>query len=678
MTEIQIQNPTALFMDFLKSYQDPRGEHTYRQKLQRMAIDGSTSLVVDFEDLLNLVPELARHLIDEPSRFLPYAEQAAYNQLKIEATEYADSVERVHVRFSKLPVTTPLRFMGSDHLGTMITIDGILVRATTVRPMLTKGLFRCRRCGNEMLHEQTGMLIATPPLCTNPACGRTGPFDLVEEGSKFINSQRIRVQEKPEDLPPGQLPRWVDASLLDELVDIARPGDRMSIVGVPRPIRQGNQRLFDISLEANFIDVAGKEHEVVQITEEEEEQIRELSKDPRIHEKIVRSTAPSIYGYEDIKEALVYLLFGGVPKQMADGITIRGDVNVLLIGDPGTAKSQLLKYVSKIAPRGLYTSGRGSTAAGLTAAVIRESPGGMTLEAGALVIADRGVCAVDEIDKMRTEDRVAIHEAMEQQTVSIAKGGIVATLNARTSILAAANPSLGRFDPYRTVAENINLPVTILSRFDVIFVIKDQPDRDVDEKTAEHILALHKMGSAPVEPPIAPQLLRKYVSYAKQIEPVLTEAAMERVKDFYMQMRTTESRDSPIAITARQLESLIRLAEARARAALREEVSVEDAQAAILLARKSLEQVGIDLSSGKIDIDIIMTGRPKSLRDKLQAVLSTIVDAEKTTGMISEEDLYERAREEYDLERSEASRLLKQLTSDGMVYSPRQGYYKKT
>ena len=303
----------------------------------------------------------------------------------------------------------------------------------------------------------------------------------------------------------------------------------------------------------------------------------------------------------------------------------------------------------------------------------------MTLEAGALVLADRGICAIDEMDKMRTEDRVAIHEAMEQQTVSVAKGGIVATLNARTSILAAANPALGRYDPYRTMIENINLPTTILSRFDLIFLIKDAPEKDVDQKMAEHILTMHKTGTAPVESPVPPQLLKKYISYAKQIAPILSDEAMQRFEDFYVQMRTVESRDSPIAITARQLESLIRLSEARARVALRKTVQVDDAQAAILLMRKSLEQVGVDISgSGKIDIDIIMTGKSKSLRDRLQIVLSLLVELEREQGMVREDQLLEHLDQEYDVSREDAYRLISQLTREGTIYAPRPGFLKKT
>lgn len=676
MTEAKTLDPVERFQNLLKS-------DKYRQRLSQIAVSGAKSLLVDFEDLMTSDSNLAENLIEKPDEYVRYSEDAAWAQLRIEEPEYAEEIKRVRVRFRGLPEKVPLRLVGSDHIGNLIMVDGILVRAASILPFLTKAIFKCRRCGSLIELPQTDSILTFPPVCSDPACRRTGPFDLVEDESEFINSQEIRIQERPEDLPPGQLPRGVNVKLLEDLVDVARPGDRVTITGVVRTQReylprQGALRTFNLFLEASYIDIAGKETEIVQITPEEEKWIQELSRDPLIHQKIIRSIAPSIYGYPDIKEAIMYLLFGGIPKHLSDGISIRGDPNILIIGDPGTAKSQLLQYVAKIAPRGLYTSGRGSTAAGLTAAVIREKTGEMSLEAGALVLADRGVCAIDEIDKMRPEDRVAIHEAMEQQTVSIAKGGIVATLNARTSILAAANPALGRYDPYRTVTENINLPVTILSRFDLIFVIRDEPRKDADESMAAHILTLHKTGASPVEPPIPPPMLRKYVSYSKQIKPILTDEAIKRLQDFYLQMRTTESRDSPIAITARQLESLIRIAEACARIAMRKEVTVEDAQAAILLTRKSLEQVGIDTSSGKFDIDLIMTGKPKSLRDRLQVILSTLTEIEKAEGFTNENELYDRLQKEFDIERVEAARLIEQLVRDGMVYRPKLGYLKKT
>jgi len=675
--EIVAADPQERLQDFLKS-------DKYRERLSRMAIAGSTSLIADFEELLAVETALAESILERPDEYLEHANNAALAQLQIEEPEYAERVETVTVRFRGLPGSTPLRALGSAHIGKLVMVEGIVVRASPARPLVMQAAFRCKRCGTVSNIPQSGPFLTAPPACSDPACRRRGPFDFVQEESKFIDSQDIRIQERPEDLPPGQLPRWLDIKLLGrDLVDVARPGDHVSVVGVVRAVaptlpRVGRLRSFRLHLDTNFIDVMGKEPETVLISPEEEKQILELAKDPWVHRKILRSLAPSIYGYEHIKEAVMYLLFGGVAKHFPD-ITIRGDMNVLLVGDPGTAKSQLLQYVAKIAPRGLYTSGRGTTAAGLTAAVLREKAGGMTLEAGALVLADKGIAAIDEIDKMRPEDRVAIHEAMEQHTVSIAKGGIVATLNARTAILAAANPALGRYDPYRTVAENISLPVTILSRFDLIFILRDVPEKESDTKMTEHILDLHRTGVAPVEPPIAPDLFRKYISYAKNIKPVLTKEALERLKDFYLAMRSaSEAEGTPIAITARQLESLVRAAEARARVALRKEVLAEDAETAIAIMKRSLEEVGIDVSSRKFDIDIIMTGKPKSMRDKLSVILGLISSMEKETGMVEKTRLLERLQTEYDIGSSEAERLIGQMLKEGTLFSPRNGHLKKT
>ncbi len=675
--EIVTTDPQERLQDLLKS-------DKYRERLSRMAIADSTSLIVDFEEVLAIETALAESILEKPDEYLKHANNAALAQLQIEEPEYAERVETVTVRFRGLPESTSLRTLGSQHIGKLVMVDGIVVRASPARPLVLHAAFRCKRCGNVTYVSQTGSFLTAPAACSDPVCRRRGPFDFVQEESTFIDSQNIRIQERPEDLPPGQLPRWLDIKLLGrDLVDVARPGDHISVVGIVRAVaptlpRVGRLRSFTLHLDTNYVDVVSKEPETVLISPEEEKQILELAKDPWVHRKILRSLAPSIYGYEHIKEAIMYLLFGGVAKHFPD-ITIRGDMNVLLVGDPGTAKSQLLQYVAKIAPRGLYTSGRGTTAAGLTAAVLREKAGGMTLEAGALVLADKGIAAIDEMDKMRPEDRVAIHEAMEQHTVSIAKGGIVATLNARTAILAAANPSLGRYDPYRTVAENIALPVTILSRFDLIFVLRDVPEKELDTKMTEHILDLHRTGVAPVEPPIASDLLRKYISYAKNMKPVLTKEALERLKDFYLVMRSaSEVEGSPVAITARQLESLVRVAEAKARMALRKEVLAEDAEIAVAIMKRSLEEVGIDVSSRRFDIDIIMTGKPKSVRDKLSVILGLISSMEKETGMVEKTRLLERLQTEYDIGSSEAERLIGQMLKEGTLFAPRNGYLKKT
>ncbi len=676
-----LTGPEERFQEFLRTFQPEKGEYKYRKRLGQLRNLSQHYIVVDFEDLLAYDQELAKLLVDKPDEYLPYIERSGWAQLKIEDPEYAEMIKKIRVRFRKLPERYSLRKVGQAQLSKLLLVDGIIVRATPVRPLVTRAAFQCRKCNSFTFVEQSGLVMREPELCGR--C-RSKLLDFAEKQSTFINSQELRMQERPEDLPPGQLPRAIDVKLFEDLVDVARPGDRISLTGIVRAqqevLSRGTRlRTFDLFLDANFLDISGKETEIVEITVEEEAQILEMAKDPWIHRKLLSSLAPSIYGYDAIKEAILYLLFGAVHKTLPDGVTIRGDVNVLLIGDPGTAKSQLLQYVARVAPRGLYTSGRGSTAAGLTAAVVREKSGGLVLEAGALVLADKGVCSIDEIDKMRPDDRVAIHEAMEQQTVSIAKGGIVATLNARASVLAAANPALGRYEPYKNITENINLPVTILSRFDLIFIMRDAPDTEVDTKMSEHILILHRVGAPPQEVPLTPQMFRKYVSYARGIFPALTEEASNALRDFYLRMRSTSTTaDSPIAITPRQLEALVRLSECRARSFLRDKVTVEDTDAIIRLMTISLQHVGIDTSTGKVDIDVIMTGKPKSLRDRMQTILSTVAVMERETGTVQESKLYEELSKTAGLSEGEAQTLVNQLIRDGILYSPKPGQLKRT
>lgn len=670
-------DPQQLFQEFFK-------KEKYRQRIAQLAISGKNSIVIDFEELYGFDQALAEQLLNKPEEYLQHAGKGAYEQLRIEDSEYAEKIEKINVRIIQLLGKEVLRKLGSRQMSKLIMVEGIVVRATPVRPMVLQGAFKCKRCGTMNLVEQTGQFLKAPAICQAPDCGRDGPFEFAQEESTFIDSQDLRLQEKPEDLPPGQLPRTLAVKTIgDDIVDVARPGDHISIVGIvrafaPSLMGMGKLRTFILQLDANSVEVLGKEPETSPPTPEEEEKIRALSQDPWVHKKIMQSIAPSIFGYEHIKEAIMYLLFGGVSKSLPD-VNIRGEMNALLIGDPGTAKSQLLQYVARIAPRGLYTSGRGTTAAGLTAAVVREKGGSMSLEAGALVLADKGIACIDEMDKMRPEDRVAIHEAMEQHTVSVAKGGIVATLNARTAVLAAANPSLGRYEPNRTVAENVPLPVTILSRFDLIFVLRDVPNKESDSKMSHHILEIHRRGVSPVEAQVDVELLRKYVSFAKGIKPVLSTEASKQLSDFYLAMRAaSETEGSPVAITARQLESLVRISEARARVALRKEVTAEDAGAAINIMKRSLEEVGIDLSSYKVDIDLIMTGRPKSMRDRLHIILSALMDMEKVTGIVEKEALVTELETKHKIPRGEIERMISQLLREGTIYEPREGCLKKT
>jgi replicative DNA helicase Mcm len=650
-------------------------QEKYREYISRAVVAGRKSVPVDFADLLVFDKEAAEAILSEPLKYLPLLDSAAYKQLELEYPQYAAAVKTFRAAVRGLPEITPIRMIRSEHLRRLIAIDGIVVRASVVRPLLAKAVYRCRYCG--LTYRQEGV---KPPLrCSSPRCIERKPyFELVEEESIFIDFQTLGVQEKPEDLPPGQIPRVIEVRVKGDSVDAAAPGDRVTVTGVLMIYaEQGDQTQQPrrIYLEAVSVEPRGKELESLLITPEEEKLINQMAADPKNYQRLIQSVAPSIKGLDHIKEAILLLLFGGRAKVFPDGVRVRGDIHVLLVGDPGTAKSTLLLYAAQIAPRGIYTSGRGSTAAGLTAAVVRDPGGGLVLEAGAAVLADMGICVIDEIDKMRPEDRVAMHEVMAQQTVSIAKGGIVATLNARCSILAAANPELGRYDAYRPFNENVNLPITLLSRFDLIFVLRDEPTPEMDRQVASHIVSLHAEGGVKQEPAIPPPLLKKYITYSKKIEPVLSREAAEALQQFYLSMRSVYEKTSTVSITARQLESLIRLAEASARACLRSVVTIEDAEVAIRLMKRSLSEVGVDVETGRPDIDVIMTGKPRSVREKLSLVLDVIRTLQEQHGYADDEALRKELQEQ-GLTRGEIDRILNRMITEGRIYTPKPGAYR--
>lgn len=680
-------NLAEKFIDFFRSFKDETGEYKYRGRIARMALEGSTSLLLDFDDLLLYDDSLAERVIEEPKLSLKAATEALRDVMKVENADYASKKPELFVRVRRLPenLRIPIRKVRAIHLSRLIAVEGVVTKISPVKQLLSVALFKCKECGEEISVPQFGEGLEKPSVC--PACQgegrRKGDFELLSEKSSFIDWQRFVLQERPEELPSGQLPRSIDVVATHDLVDVARPGDRAIVTGVltvvPEKSIRGQPPLFQMYLEANNIEVASKEALDVEITPEDEKKILELSRRTDIRELLVNSIAPSIYGYKEIKKAVALLLFGGVPKLHPDGVRVRGDVHVLLIGDPGTAKSQILRYVATIAPRGVYTSGKGSTAAGLTAAVVREKASGdFFLEAGALVLADGGIACIDEFDKMDPKDRVSIHEAMEQQTVSIAKAGIVATLNARASILAAANPAFGRYLQGRPVTENIDLPATILSRFDLIFVITDVPNVERDKALAEYVLDFHRQYyPESLEYTIPRELLKKYIAFArKYVKPRLTDEAKAKLVNFYVEMRSrSQSADSPIAITPRQLEALVRLAEAHARMALSEVVTERDADAAIELMMAFLKSVGYDVESKAIDIDIVMTGQPKSQRDKILVVLDLLRRMMEEAGgeAVKRDELIAKAVEK-GLDEQFVRKVLERLYDSGEIIEPKPGF----
>ncbi len=690
--EVVGEDIVARFKKFLWDFRDKRtGAFKYRERMNQMALMNQRSLIIDFNDLALFDRELAHMVEKEPERAIEAASRAIKELLSKEYPEYAESIEKFYPRFRNPTRILKIRELTSEYIGKLVAVEGIVTRLTKVEARMIRARYRHvdPECQSEFYYPETGEMgerIEKPPYC--PICGKTGKFELILEKSVFIDWQKIVIQEKPEEIPPGQIPRNIEVILTSDLVDTARPGDRVTVIGVLRVMptsaaqRGTGRSVFSFYIDANYIDVQQKILEEVEITREDEEKIKELARDPWIREKIIASIAPAIYGYWNIKEAIALLLFGGTPKILPDGTRIRGDIHVLLVGDPGTAKSQMLQYTARIAPRGIYTSGKGSTAAGLTATVLRDkATGEFYLEAGAMVLADGGIACIDEIDKMREEDRSAIHEALEQQTVSIAKAGIVARLNARAAVLAAGNPKYGRYILGEPISKNIDLPPTILSRFDLIFVIQDIPNTTRDKLLARHVLGVH-MDVERAKPMIDAQLLKKYISYARRyIQPRLTEEAKKLLEDFYVKTRkagvsSERGKPAPVPITPRQLEALIRLAEAHAKMALKTKATIEDAEEAIRLMYYTLKRIGYDIETKTFDIDIVEVGISRSKQLKARDFVKFIDQLFEDFDEITYNDLIKYAREK-GFDKDFVVEMIRKLRKEGVLFEPKPGVLSK-
>ena len=410
------------------------------------------------------------------------------------------------------------------------------------------------------------------------------------------------------------------------------------------------------------------------------EKVRCLASDPRIKERLVESIAPDLCGLKDVKEAVLYYLLGGVSEESL-GHRKRGKIHLLIVGDPGTGKSQLLRFAAEVAPKSVMITGNYTNTDSLTAKVIHRSVGPPQIIPGALIEADQGILALDKIDKLSCKDMAALQPAMAHQRITIAKDGVNQTFEARTSIIASANPTLGRYNPYQTIAQNLSLSIPLLSCFDLIFIIRDIPETCGDRRTAEHILFPGRRKEPSAGGILSMSDLRTYIMHARGLKPTLSHEVAQHFVNFYVDMRSASlegGEASAISVTMRQLEALVRIAEARAKAHLRETVLVEDAKAAIDLMTRSLEQVGIDVETGYIDIDILYTGKPRSLNVQLFKVMATIEEMEKIEGLVQDDELYDILSANYSINRTETARLLEILLSDGTIYSPRPGYYKRS
>ena len=644
----------------------------YYEEVARAEDDSGDSVVVDHEELDIFDPQLTDYLRNEPETAL----EAAREGLK--GVDLVTGLERV--RMGNMPEEdfVLLRNLRSKHIGDFTPIEGMIKRASQVKPEVVSARFQCTNCADIVEKEQDSTKIKSPYKCES--CG-SRKFEVHEK--IMTDTQMITLEENPESREGSEQPTNLKVRLEGSLVDPefqkkVVPGNIVHVSGILRekPLKKDSKK-FDIYMEANNVEPTQQEFEELSLDEDEKEEIEEMATDPDIFDKISNSIAPSIYGHEEIKKAIALQLFGGVKKSREDGVKSRGDIHILLIGEPGTGKSQLLEFTGELAPKGRYVVGKSSTGAGLTASVVKEeSTGEFSLEAGAVVLAHKGMAAIDEIDKMAAEDRSSLHEAMEQQQISVSKANIQATLNAETSILAAGNPKLGRFDPYEPIPQQIEIGDTLLSRFDFIFPVKDQPDEERDEKLSSQVLKNH-IDPEETQPDISQDQLKRYVAYAKRKDPDLTEAAADKIQDFYISMRSRGDGEEggSVPITARQLEALVRISEASARAELSDEVTEEDAERAIGILKYSLEQVGVDPETGEFDADIIESGVTSSERNRMQSV-KHIIDEMAEDGEVQIDDVLDRAEEE-GFGKDQAEDVIERLKRDGELYEPKQGFIQK-
>ena len=553
-------------------------------------------LLLDLHDIYDYSPDEAVNAVNSPDQWLKEHQIGK------------------PIRFTRLIESTKIRDLATEHLGRLMQVECVVVTASLPDSTLIEARFRCGNCKETLVEPQDTHKLRKPSLCGH--CKSRRGFELLVDESTYIDTQTLGLQERPEELPPGEVPEPLEATLTHGLVRSVTPGDRVRAVGIIRlKERRGRGLDFTRTLEVSHIEVYNRNPEESEITPEQEEHFEGLATRVDFEELLIDSYAPSIYGWRHVKKALLYAQFGGVRKYKGS-LRIRGDINILMAGDPGTAKTQLLLFSSKASTRGVYSSGGGVTGVGLTAALVKDGDRYM-LAAGTMALADMGIACIDELDKMNDEDRNKIHPAMEQGIIPIDKADVHATLNSRCAVIAACNPTDGRYNTYKTIPENVKkFPPSLLSRFDLIFIFLDEVNAERDRKMADRILQLDDVEHGKH---LELAELRSYIAYAKRFNPSLPTPVKERLRDYFTEKRGQQQPDAGLFITPRQLESLERMTEARARMHLREEALMEDADAAIEMFEIFINETCHDPYTGKVDVDMI-GGIPKSLRDQSNRV----------------------------------------------------------
>jgi replicative DNA helicase Mcm len=602
--------------------------------------------------------------------------------------------DKIKLRISSVMSTLkqPIRDLGKKDIGKLVCVDGYIRLVSDTEPMIKKAAFECLRCGHVTYVEQNGLKFEEPFAgCESDSCGKKGPFNVDTELSEYIDFQRIQIQELP-DSTTGTRTHDIIVECEEDLTNIVKPGDRVTVTGVlvlrQKSGRDGKKTVYEKIIKSLSLEKQDLGFDEYIITPSDEDKIIELSKDPEVIAKIINSIAPSIYGYEDIKEAIALHLFSGVKKYLPDGSTQRGVIHLGFIGDPGGAKTQLLRRAVQISPRGVYASGKTTSAAGLTAAAVKDplNEGSWVLEGGAAVMASGGTLAIDEIGQAREEDKSALHEVMEHGCISVAKAGNVTTLKAECGVIMAGNPEKGYFDRYIGFADQVGIPPALWSRISLMFILLDNPEEKKDTAISNHVLRNHRIGgmiqnfehaktplfsesqikeaTEEIKAPIDENLLRMYIAYSRMyIYPVASKEISDSITHFYVDVRKLKLEDpnNPVPITARTVEDVQRLAEAHARMRLSNEVSKEDVAAAKRIMIQSLKDIGMD-ENGRLDANMLYGGTSKSQQEKIEIIIQ-VIKQEKHEDMI-----YARMKNEHEIDSTEVFSLLRSLSKTGKIW----------